>query len=207
MRYFSWYLIMTNYLQPLQNHFQQTGTETALFNAMQRVFTQDFEKQVKDLVDYGSPHLASREVVELFSKRDGLIILKRKSVSDQVMRAIYASWLAVGSKRGLGFLEFVLSMLWAKRWELKPIYHSIRHIDLYPHAWHYTPNDDSFATSRYHLLLSEVQDIQEAMQVAPTLRNVIPANIVLHVVSKPVDEQIPLGVACVARVLNIVDLR
>lgn len=196
----------TNYLQPLENHYQHEGVETALFQAMNKVFQQTLAKQVQNLVNYGTPFYGNRELLERFFKRDGLVILNRHTLNEKAMQAIYASWIAVGAKRGLGFLEFVLTMLWGNRWEIKPIYHSITHANKYPNYWQYKETNDSFLTSRIHLLLSETQDVQEAQEIAPTLRNIIPANIVLQVVSKGLDEEFKIGIASVGRTLQTVKI-
>lgn len=195
---------MTDFLKPLNGQYQQN--EHALHQAMQAVFQQHFQQDIQDLIDYGSPHWASINVVEKFSKRDGLVVLRRKSTSDKVMRAIYACWSVMGSRRGLDFLTFVLKMLWGERWEIKRIFHSISQIESYPKAWQYHENSDSFLTSRIHLLLDETEDIKEAVEVVPVLRNLVPANVVLQVMHRAVDQVVPIHVACVARNLRIIDL-
>lgn len=64
--------------------------------------------------------------------KDGLVVLRNAEASDVLMRIIYATWLSLGSERGLNFLEFVLTMLWADKWKLIRLWHSISKVQAYP---------------------------------------------------------------------------
>ena len=94
------------------------------------------------------------------------------------MRVIYATWRSLASKRGLAFLEFVLQMLWADQWEVHRLYHSKERLDGYPTLATTNRTQDSFLTSRVMITLNSDVDVNELVELAPTLNRLVPANIV-----------------------------
>ena len=134
--------------QQVNNH---QGLETALAKAFKQVFADVFEQQVQDMLDYGCPHLGSRTVIERFSKQDGLVVLRRPFTSDTLMRVIYANWSSMASERGLGFLEFVLRMLWTDQWQIKRMWHPIKTYLNYPAHITVDEKPDHFLTSRLRI--------------------------------------------------------
>ena len=69
------------------------------------------------IFNYSVPCQGRQSVVECFTKLNGLVVFRRDDdgLSDTLMRIIYANWQALASERGLGFLQFVLDMLYPKQ--------------------------------------------------------------------------------------------
>ena len=167
-----------NLLEPLSH----SHTFTDLEQAMQQVFIKTYIELLGDdlinLFDYSVPHMAGAGVVERFSKKDGLVVLRRPNSSEALMRVIYANWVSMGSKRGLGFLDFVLRMLWPGQYEIKRLFHSKALASTYPARQTYVENSDNFLTSRIHISMDSSVDLQELTELAPTLTKLVPANVV-----------------------------
>ena len=93
---------------PYRQSFAYDDTEKVLQRLFINIFTELFKDQIEDIHHYGMPHLGSAKVVERFTKQDGLVVLRRPTSSDLIMRVIYENWRSLASRRGLAFLEFVL---------------------------------------------------------------------------------------------------
>lgn len=100
-----------NFAGPLLAQPQATDLERGLSRAVAVVLQDELGMALEDLRNYGVAWLGRDEVVERFIKQDGLVVLKRPNTGPLLMRVIYQNWLALGSERGLGFLQFVLQML------------------------------------------------------------------------------------------------
>lgn len=193
-------------LQPTAN-----DTETVLAELFATALEMISER-VADLRDYGAPMLGSRNVLERMSKHDGLAVLVRSAsetdteLTTAIMRAIYASWIGLGSERGLGFLEFVLQMIWPDAWTLRRLWHTIE--GQYPRFLTHDPynQDDFFLTSRIQILLDDSIARTELSELAPVLRRLVPANIVPSVVIDVPVEDMAIGVAVVMTGYQVADL-
>jgi hypothetical protein len=144
-------------------------------------FTRPIDEQLQNLLDYGAPHIGSPEVIERFTKQDGLVVLRRPVSSDTLMRVIYSNWSSIASERGLGFLEFVLRMLWTDQWIIKRMWHPISTITSYPTYIIDEERPDHFLTSRIRITIDESVDLAEIIELAPITRRLVPANIVVMV--------------------------
>lgn len=165
-------------LAPLEQSHTANELERALQAAFIKTYIELLGDDLKDLFDYSAPHMASPRVVERFTKQDGLVVLRRPDTSEKLMRVIYATWISLGSKRGLAFLDFVLRMLWPGKYEIKRLYHSKTLASSYPNRLTYFKTADTFLTSRIHVSMSDDVDIKELAELAPTLTKLVPANIV-----------------------------
>ncbi len=184
------------------------GLETAMAKAFKQVFADVFQQRIQDILDYGAPHLGSRTVVERFTKQDGLVVLRRPQTSDTLMRVIYANWSSMANKRGLGFLEFVLRMLWTDQWQIKRMWHPISTYTSYPLYLVDEEKPNHFLTSRIRISIDESVDLAELIELSPILRKLVPANIVVKVHAKALDTELgdtELGVAVVAKNYLIFD--
>ena len=200
-----------NFTRLIDDQYAQTahvGLETALAQAFKQVFDQQLAAKVQDLVDYGCPHIGSQTVVERFTKQDGLAVLRRPVTSDVLMRVIYANWSSLGSERGLGFLEFMLKMLWTNQWQIIRLWHSSARVQNYPLYLSETQQPSYFLTSRIIIRLDTTVDIAEATELAPIIRRLVPANIVAKVNAKALnrDATKTVGVGIVCKSYNVVDL-
>jgi hypothetical protein len=99
------------------------------------------------------------------------------------MREVFRAWRGQHSRRGLGFLEFYLQMLWPNAWTIKQQYHPIATANNYPLNISNDPIANSFLTSRVSVTIdpNQVTDPSEIVKMIPALRRVVPARIVLNV--------------------------
>lgn len=163
-------------------HYKQSAAYDEDEEVIKETFIRSFEllfnEQLNNIFHYGMPHFGSAEVVERFTKQDGLVVLRRPQSSEQIMRVIYANWISLGSKRGIAFLEFVLQMLWPDQWQISRLYHSITLADQYPNLVTEFEVNDSFLTSRIFVLMNESVDPEELTELAPVLQRLVPVHIV-----------------------------
>lgn len=167
-----------NLLAPYEQSAAFDVTEKQLQQLFIDVFNEVFADQVSDIHHYGMPHLGSPKVVERFTKQDGLVVLRRPTSSDLIMRIIYTDWKSLASRRGLAFLEFVLQMLLGNQWKIYRLYHSSLRAEKYPELVTLMKTADSFLTSRIMIDLSQDVDFSEILELAPVLFRLVPANIV-----------------------------
>lgn len=182
--------------------FYTVNGEVLVINGMAVVASggpSDIHESLQDLVNYGSPHLGSPAVIERFSKQDGLAALRRPETGDTLMRIIYASWSALPSRRGLGFLEFVLNMLWPGLWTINRLFHSVEYAVGYPRFLSYTDDETTFPTSRIRLTFDESLPVAEMSELAPVLRRLVPANVVPSIaIIDDTEFTLPIGNEAVA---------
>nr|WP_314367401.1 hypothetical protein [uncultured Acinetobacter sp.] len=167
-----------NILDHYKQSFAFDDDEEIIKEMFIRSFELLFNEQLNDIFHYGMPHLGSANVVERFTKQDGLVVLRRPQSSEKIMRVIYANWKSLGSKRGFAFLKFVLQMLWPNQWEIVRLYHSITLIEQYPNLVTEVKVNDSFLTSRIFVLMKDSVDVNELKELTPILERLVPANIV-----------------------------
>lgn len=165
-------------LTPLSHSHTANELERAMQQAFIKTYIEFLGEDLKNLFDYSVPHFAGPSVVERFSKKDGLVVLRRPSTSETLMRVIYANWVGIGSKRGLAFLDFVLRMLWPGQYEIKRLFHSKMLASEYPARLTYIENAQNFLTTRIHITMDDSVDLQELTELAPTLTKLVPANVV-----------------------------
>ncbi|WP_252514075.1 hypothetical protein [Acinetobacter pittii] len=192
-----------NLLAPLELSHTATELERALQQNFIKTYIELLGDDLKDLLDYGAPVFAGPNVIERFTKKDGLVVLRRPGVSEKLMRVIYSTWVSMGSKRGLAFLEFVLRMLWPNKYQIKWLYHSKALAQQYPARLTYQQNSENFLTSRIHVTMDKDVDLQELAELAPTLTKLVPANIVPSVAIEIGANDIEINCAVGARPLMI----
>ncbi len=197
-----------NFTRPIDeqpnNH---VGLETAMARAFKKVFAEVFQDQLQDIYDYGAPHIGRPEVIERFTKQDGLVVLRRPVSSNTLMRVIYANWTSMASERGLGFLEFVMRMLWTDQWQIKRLWHPVSTFLSYPQFIVDEERPDHFLTSRIRITIDESVDLSEIVELSPILRRLVPANIVVKVNAKELDVngEFPIGVGLIGKTYLIND--
>lgn len=198
-----------NFTRPIDEQANNhAGLETALAQSFKQVFADVFQEKIQNLLDYGSPQIGSPEVIERFSKQDGLVVLRRPISSDTLMRVIYANWASIASERGLGFLEFVMRLLWTDQWQIKRMWHPISSYASYPKYIVDQELPDHFLTSRIRITIDESVDLQEIIELSPIIRRLVPANIVVKVHAKAMDQDLGntgIGVALIGKVFQIQD--
>lgn len=200
-----------NFTAPLDNHFaneQEGNIELAIKQLVHKQFATHFQGNMEELLNYGTPHLGSGTVVEKFAKKDGLAVLRREKTPDEIMRAIYAEWVGKAGKRGLNFLEFALRMIWGNEFKIDAVYHSIKYADAYPRFLTLQKSDDVFLTSRRYITISKNIDLKEVSELAPTLQQLVPANILPVVLSELANGEASMdfSVACVGLAFDVVTI-
>lgn len=182
-----------NFTQTIEAQFAHDGLETAIASAVKQVFAENLANQMQDLVDYGSPHIGSATVVERFTKQDGLSALRRGDPTGKLLRIIYANWSSLASERGLGFLEFVLKMMWGDDTQVVRLWHSVARITSYPDMVVEQQQAGYFLTSRIKISLGESINLNEAIELAPILKRLVPAHILPNLYSDAVNADLVLG--------------
>lgn len=170
-------------LQPYSYSFAGDDDEKVLKEIFITVFNELFGDQIKDIHSYGMPHWGSANVVERFTKQDGLVVVRRPTASDLIMRIIYSNWKSLSSRRGLAFLEFVLQMIWANQWQINRLYHSTERLSAYPSLSTPDQTINSFLTSRITITINQDVDVKEILELSPMISKLVPANIVAKVTS------------------------
>lgn len=199
---------VVDYTQLIDRQQAITPLEQAIAQATKTVFFETLQSQLQDLMDYGCPQLGSQTVIERFAKQDGLVVLRRPSASNAIMRIIFSNWLSLASERGLGFLQFVLTMLWEDQWTINRLWHSTAKAERYPRflSREYIPG--YFLTSRIHLNIKRSVDLGEISELTPIIRQLVPANIVVSVVAEALnrDFERPMNVVMAGHAYQVVDL-
>lgn len=195
------------YTAPIRYQREANSLETAMSAIFRQAFEETLGNALNDLLNYGAPFLGSPTVVERFTKQDGLVVLRRPDTSAKIMRIIYANWTSLASETGLGFLKFVLQMLWPDQWQVYRLYHSKAAQDLllYPFLLVTESNNNNFLTSRIRVMMDASIDVSELAQLAPVLKRLVPAHIVSSIALPISTEDMGLGVAVGLAGFNIAD--
>ncbi|WP_111857839.1 hypothetical protein [Acinetobacter sp. CFCC 10889] len=191
--------VLANY----KHTFAFDGDEAVLKAIFIRIIHELFDNTLNDIHHYGMPHLGGSMVVERFTKQDGLAVIRRPQDSDLIMRIIYANWRSMASKRGFTFLEFILTMLWANKWEIMRLYHSYTRREQYPKHVVEIDSSENFLTSRIFVLIDGGVDVNELRQLTPTLQRLVPANIVATVGIRMNIKPFDVGVAAVMKSYSV----
>jgi hypothetical protein len=182
------YPLLTDYTQPILRQGTANNTEADLAAIFASVFSSLLSPRLIDIRDYGTPAIGSRNVLERLIKQQGLAVLIRDTTDTDyntttaIMRAIYESYLALGSDRGLNFLQFVLQMLFPNIWSIKRVWHLSSAAAEYPRYLTTEPYGspdytDFFLTSRIQITLNDTVQPTVLAEIAPVLRRLVPANI------------------------------
>lgn len=200
-----------DFTKPITQHTANADygiAEVDMRTIFNELILQFLQTDLVDLFNYGTPQLGSGAVVEKFAKKDGLSVLRRGITTDRIMQVIYAEWIGKGGKRGLQFLEFVLTMIWGNDYRIAQVFHSIEYADVYPRFLSLEETEDSFLTSRRYITINKNIDLKEVSELAPTLQRLVPANIVPVVLSEVGNGNIDLnvGVLCAGLAFEVITI-
>lgn len=176
-------------LAPLQTSvdYWDEIDESSIENELKQLFIALFQELLRTkfrrIDHYGYPHLLDEsdfETVQRFIKLEGLSLLNREIDNQPYMREVFRAWRGQHSRRGLGFLEFYLQMLWPDAWTIVQHKHSIAQKENYPFNTVIESGGD-FLTSRVSVFLDPnlIPDFGELAKITPALKRVVPARIVL----------------------------
>lgn len=171
---------MSEFIGTIEHSHKANELERAMAGIFKDLITEHLHDELTEIFDYGAPWQGSRTVVERFTKLNGLAVLRREDggLSDKLMSIIYANWSALASERGLGFLQFVLDMLYPQQNEIVRLWHSKYFSDRYPNYLYEQPTSDSFLTSRIRIKLDSVVNMAELSELAPILSRLVPWQVV-----------------------------
>lgn len=174
-----------NILAPLQQSTYFDDSERELKQLFIAMIKELFEQQLVNIFHYGIPEYSDDyTVIERFTKQNGLAVLHRDlDEKHRIMRILYETWQALPSKRGLFFLEFMLTMLYGNDWSIQRLYQPVSQLEQYPQlATAYGANNPNyFLTSRINVLLPMKANMREMESLAHSIKKLVPANIVADV--------------------------
>lgn len=186
-------------LKPLEQSAHYDDVERELKQLFMAMIQDLFGQQLINIFHYGMPEYADDyTVIERFTKQNGLAVLHRDlSEKHQIMRILYETWQALPSKRGLFFLEFMLTMLYGRDWRIQRLYQPIYQLDQYPQlATAYGENNANyFLTSRINVLLPMTANVREMESLTHSIKKLVPANIVADVGGQITTETNEIAVA------------
>ncbi|MGP4716897.1 hypothetical protein ACTXGL_09700 [Psychrobacter sp. T6-6] len=190
-------LTASDFLSPILNSSAANELERAMAGVFVATIQDQMIDQLNDIYNYGVPWQGGRTVVERFTKLNGLAVLRRNDdgLSDKLMSIIYANWESMASERGLGFLQFVLDMLYPNQSEVKQLWHSKALADSYPNHVRETSADGLFLTSRVRIKIDASVNIAELSELAPTMTRLVPWQVVPEIAVSLSTEDTGLTVA------------
>lgn len=176
-------LTASDFLSSILHSSAANELERAMAGVFVATIQDQMINQLNDIYSYGVPWQGGRTVVERFTKLNGLAVLRRDDdgLSDKLMSIIYANWEAMASERGLGFLQFVLDMLYPNQNEIKQLWHSKALASSYPNHVRENGGEGSFLTSRVRIKIDASVNIAELSELAPTMTRLVPWQVVPEV--------------------------
>lgn len=168
------------FLLPIFNGHASNELERAMAGVFAAIIQDTQIDALNDIYNYGVPWQGGRSVVERFTKLNGLAVLRRDDagLSDKLMSIIYANWAAMASERGIGFLQFVLDMLYPNQNRVIRLWHSKAKAHKYPIYISERGGTDQFLTSRIRIRMDDSVNLKELSELAPTISRLVPWQIV-----------------------------
>lgn len=179
-------------LTPLRESHEADIMESelkGLFMHLVETFIRPAEREIKTI---GMPQLGSLEQFERAVKNEGLALVRRGD--EETMRFLFRAWKARNPKRGLHMLRLYLRLLWPEGWRVDQLW--CLKGGTYPVDLVLSDGGNHFLTSRVNVVISSgVTSGADVDAVAPALRSVVPARIVLSITLEQRSEA-ELGLAC-----------
>lgn len=168
-------------LQQLRNSHDATPLDEDIKDVFLFLFETYIRVQERRINMYGIPHRGDITTIERFVKQEGLTLFKRSVTTEPYMREILRAWRGIHSRRGLGFLNFYLQLLWPNSFQFKELW-QIKALP-YPTGLSVIEGSNKFLTSRRACWLNveDVPDLDELIKISHALRQVVPARIVLDI--------------------------
>lgn len=169
---------------PLEKSYSLGVVGEQLNKLFIQVYRDLFEEKVKQIMNYGSPtSIDTPLLVEHFSKQKGLVVYNNNA-NIKSLKVLYEAWTGLSTKRGLGFIEFILKTLWGDAgYYINRIYHPIATIAQYPNQQAFVYKEGMMVTSRVQVGVFDKRHFVELQKLAPTLQQIAPANIVIDVMA------------------------
>lgn len=164
-------------LAPLRESHEASDLEAEFKAMFIALFDEFIRPGLQEVSTVGVPHLGPFEQLERAVKNDGLALMR--SADEDAMRFLYKAWKSRNPKRGLHMLRLYLRMLWPQGWSVEQLWCPVTGV--YPADC--TPDEppEGFLTSRVRVTISsDVSSGEELAAVAPALRSVLPARMVIE---------------------------
>lgn len=179
-------------LQPLRESHEADQLEAELKILFIRLFDQFIRPMAQEVNTVGMPHLGPFEQFERAVKNEGLALVRRGD--EEAMRYLFKAWKARNPKRGLHMLRLYMRLLWPDGWSVNQLW--CDKDGSYPQDVRLTDGGHHFLTSRVQVTISSgVTSGSDVASVAPALRSVVPARVVLNLTLEQ-KSSAELGVAC-----------
>lgn len=177
-------------LVPLRESHEADQMEAELKALFIELFEQFIRPGEREINTIGTPHLGPFEQFERAVKTEGLALVRRGD--EESMRYLLRAWKARNPKRGLHMLRLYLRMLWPLGWSVEQLWCPVA--GAYPVDVTPTEQPGHFLTSRVRVTISsDVSSGQELASVAPALRSVVPARMLLELrVNYRMDQELGL---------------
>ncbi|MDO5769029.1 MAG: hypothetical protein Q4P13_05950 [Psychrobacter sp.] len=198
----------SKFANPIRYSHKANELEQAVASLFERIMIEHLDSSLSEMHNYGVPWVGGRTVVERFTKLNGLAVLRREDqgLSDTLMSIIYANWSALASERGLGFLQFILDMLYPEQNEIVRLWHSKKLASQYPAYLRENQATNSFLTSRIRIKLSPEVNQSELSELAPILTRLVPWQVVPQIAVGFDTEIQQLGIAAVSQSYHVANL-
>ena len=176
-------LSAADFLAPILHSHTNSELERAMVSVFTAIVQDTQIDQLNDIYSYAVPWQGSRTVVESFTKLNGLAVLRRNDagLSDKIMSVIYSNWTSIASERGVGFLQFVLDMLYPNQNQIVSLWHSRPLASSYPRYVAESKGQDRFLTSRVRIKIDSGVNVAELSELTPTIARLVPWQVVAEV--------------------------
>jgi hypothetical protein len=165
-------------LAPLRESHEADTLETELKALFLQQFATYVRPQERETNTAGTPHIGPFVQVERAVKSEGLALVRKSD--DGAMRYLFRAWRANNPKRGLGMLRAYLQLLWPNSFTITQMW--AQKLTTYPTVLASEDGGNHYLTSRVNVEISSgSSDGVEVAQLAPSLRSVLPARIVLNI--------------------------
>lgn len=163
-------------LAPLRSSHEADQMEAELKGLFLLLFDQFVRPGEREINTVGTPHLGPFEQFERAVKTEGLALIRRGD--EEAMRYLFRAWKARNPKRGLHMLRLYMRLLWPQGWRVDQLW--CDKDGVYPSDMRLSDGGNHFLTSRVNVTISsDVTSGADVDAVAPALRSVVPARILL----------------------------
>jgi hypothetical protein len=181
---------------PLRRSHEADDVESelkALFLSLHEQYLKGIERDMQTL---GVPHLGGQSQFERAVKAEGLALLG--TGDSQALRYVFKAWKARNPRRGLHMLKLYLQLLWPNSWECNQLWQNKS--APYPTDLSKADGGNHYLTSRVDVRISAGASTGgDVATVAPALRSVLPARIVLTLaIEQAVESEIQVAGAMYA---------
>ncbi len=174
-------------IYPLVTSSMTEELEQAWKTVFLNVFKSMLWEKQRDLLHYGSPHLARQTLLTRFALNDGLSVMRADSENDR-LRYLLKAWRVKNPKRGFHFLRTYLQMLYPNGFNIEQLWQESG--KAYTTALVTKEEAERkqiphWLTSRVRISITDIsEDGQQILQYISTIQSVIGARFVAELTVK-----------------------